>query len=186
MMESADTAMFVARTYQSSGRPSLYALCEGLHYMRDCPGLLAARQAAKAKVPASSRVEKKRTSPQRFRRRSSPDKDDLGSLVKELTLKIDGFEKLLKNQAKKKAYYKAHASAEAVASKSPSLEPTEPLEDEEVETTGPAADAKGKLPPNQWLLDSGASTHMIDQLSVFRGPLTKIMRRWIKVGGGFL
>ena len=185
MMENSETAMFAARGHQSSGIPSKCQLCDGTHWMKDCPGLSAARQAAKSKVPISNRIEKKRTSPQRCRRRSSPDKEDLRSMVKKLSLEMAEMKKSLEKQTKKKAYYKAHAAEEAL-SKSPSPELRGPSEDEEVETAGPAADAKGKLPPTQWLLDSGASTHMTDQLSLFRGPLTKIMRRWIKVGGGFL
>ena len=47
----------------------------------------------------------------------------------------------------RKNAYKAHTAEEVVTSKSPSPEPSGPLEDEEIETAGPAADAKGKLPP---------------------------------------
>ena len=52
-----------------------------------------------------------------------------------------------------------------------------------------AAISKGiacKIPKFDWVADSGASTHMTDQLQLFSGPLVRIKRRYIKVGGGRL
>ena len=46
--------------------------------------------------------------------------------------------------------------------------------------------AKGKLLPNQQLLNSGALVYITNNPSCFRGPLTPLRRRQIKVGGGHL
>jgi len=43
-----------------------------------------------------------------------------------------------------------------------------------------------QIPRDTWIADTGASSHMTDQLRHFRGPLSKIRRRTIKVGGGKL
>lgn len=43
-----------------------------------------------------------------------------------------------------------------------------------------------KVPSSQWVADSGASSHMTDQLHLFRSPLKQIKRRAIRVGGGKL
>ena len=67
-------------------------------------------------------------------------------MVKKLSLKIAKIKKSLEKQTKKKAYYKVYATKEAL-SKSLLLELRRPLEDEEVKTTRPAANEKGKLLP---------------------------------------
>ena len=43
-----------------------------------------------------------------------------------------------------------------------------------------------KIPISNWVADTGASTYMTDQLQLFRGPLMRIRRRTIKIGGGDL
>ena len=43
-----------------------------------------------------------------------------------------------------------------------------------------------EIPTSKWVADTGASSHMTDQLQLFRGPLTKIRKRTITVGGGKL
>lgn len=43
-----------------------------------------------------------------------------------------------------------------------------------------------KIPKSHWVADTGASSHMTDQLQLFRGPLTPIKRRVIRVEGGRL
>ena len=47
-------------------------------------------------------------------------------------------------------------------------------------------DAIGKIPRSRWAADSGATSHMTDQPNLFRGPLTTIPCRTIRVGGGKL
>jgi hypothetical protein len=42
------------------------------------------------------------------------------------------------------------------------------------------SDRKSPLP--EWIADTGASAHMTDQLYLFRGPLTKVKRRSVRVG----
>jgi Reverse transcriptase (RNA-dependent DNA polymerase)/gag-polypeptide of LTR copia-type len=45
---------------------------------------------------------------------------------------------------------------------------------------------KSKIPPSNWVADSGASTHMTDHFQLFRGPLTSVKTHLIRVGGGRL
>jgi hypothetical protein len=56
----------------------------------------------------------------------------------------------------------------------------------EEEIAGISRDAISKVPPSEWASDSGASSHMTDSIQLFRGPLTKIRRRIVRVGGGVL
>ena len=43
-----------------------------------------------------------------------------------------------------------------------------------------------KIPESDWCGDTGCTTHMTDKSNLFRGPLTRVKRRFIKVGGGRL
>lgn len=163
-------------------------LCGEPHTQKECPGLAAAKQAARKAVPHKIDKHQRTSPPRSSRRRSSPDKDNLKAMVKKLTLEMAELKKTVGEQREKKAKYKKAYAAIQDSSHSPSTpsERSGSSDNEEVETAGAASEARGKLPSTQWLLDSGASNHMTDQLSLFRGQLTKIMRRWIKVGGGFL
>lgn len=179
----SDTAMLAKRGYRDSGSMTCNLCDTKGHWQKDCPGLKAAKQAAKAKV--GGRVEKRRTSPPRPTRKTSPSRS--GS-----ALSTSGLRKLINElileQTKPKQKHRAHQADEGSRPTSASSsEPSGPSGDEETESASPAAvDARGKLPSTQWLLDSGASTHMTDNRALFRGPLTRIDRRWIKVGGGYL
>lgn len=61
-------------------------------------------------------------------------------------------------------------------------------EDKEVdeEIAALTQEAARKLPYTTWIADTGASSHMTDQKDLFRGPLSRMRRRVIKVGGGYL
>ncbi|KAF7567667.1 hypothetical protein PtrM4_142580 [Pyrenophora tritici-repentis] len=58
-------------------------------------------------------------------------------------------------------------------------------EDEEIETCRLSKDILGKASPSTWAGDTGASSHMSDQPSLFR-QMIKIKRRLVRVGGGEL
>ena len=51
---------------------------------------------------------------------------------------------------------------EAETPQASSPEPDSPQSGEEYEVAEAAAEAKGKLPQHQWMLDSGASAHITD------------------------
>jgi hypothetical protein len=102
-------------------------------------------------------------------------------LVKQLIQKVDRLEAAKKPNHKGKAF----AAAEDV-SPLPSPPPEVLLGEEDVETAGAASQARGELSHQHWMLDSGCSNHMTDQLTLSRGPLIQIRKRWIKVGGGYL
>lgn len=60
-------------------------------------------------------------------------------------------------------------------------------EDEDVDETCHISKSKScKIPESSWCGDTGCTAHMTDQLDLFRGPLIKIKRRTIRVGGGKL
>ena len=59
-------------------------------------------------------------------------------------------------------------------------------DDDPEETAALSGEAVSKIPRSKWVADSGASSHMTDALQLFSGPLTRIRRRKIKVGGGEL
>jgi hypothetical protein len=187
MKKDSETAMLARGGFKNSGRQSSQReptcnLCEGDHWMRDCLGLQAARQAARAKNP--NKVHKRRSPPPKHTRRSSPDKDELKSMVKKLTLEVQSL-KRKQERRPQKAYQaqeaESHSSAEEV------VRAQSPLEGEEVDEIAHATvDAKGKYPSSEWLLDSCASSHMTDQPSLFRGMKPLQVRKWIKVGGGYI
>jgi hypothetical protein len=43
-----------------------------------------------------------------------------------------------------------------------------------------------KIPESDWCADTGCTSHMTDKPTLFRGPMVKIRRRTVKVGGGRL
>ncbi|KAI0995896.1 hypothetical protein K3495_g12285, partial [Podosphaera aphanis] len=174
-----DSALF-ARGKQGKAQTKPYShfsclLCEGHHKVFDCTHL----QEAKRHVQGSANKVTKRRSPPR---RQSPQRETLATLVKQLTQKVERLEAAEKSRSKGKAF----AAAEEANPPSPSQSSESPSVDEPVETAGAALQARGKLPHQSWMLDSGCSSHMSDQLTLFRGPLIQIRRRWIKVGGGYL
>lgn len=68
-----------------------------------------------------------------------------------------------------------------------SLSPSSGSDEEGIEETGALSkELACKLPPSEWVADSGASSHMTDQVRLFRKPLMSIRRRTIKVGEGKL
>ena len=176
-MTSQETAMFAKKKAQAgSSRDTSCFLCEGKHWVKECPNLEKAKAAVEPKQ--SYRVAKKQ-SPSRARRGSSPDKEQLKEMVKKLSLKIQSLEKRSRKLSSKKAY--AAQDAEASSNSSP------PSEEEDVdEVAHSTVEAKGKYKPSEWLLDSCASAHMTDQESLFRDLKPLERKKWIKVGGGYL
>lgn len=176
---SQETAMLARKGARPSGsQPFKCYLCDEEHMMKDCPGLTAAKKAAK--ISRSGRIEK-RSSPPRNRRRSSLEKDDLKTMVKKLSLEIQAMKR-----SRQKTSKKAFAAQEERQS-SPASETSQPSADEDVDEVAHATvEAKGKYPSSEWLLDSCASSHMTDQQSLFR-ELKPLQRKiWVKVGGGYL
>jgi hypothetical protein len=174
--KATDSAMFAkgkqGKSYNSFHLSCL--LCNGLHRVSECTHLEQARKHIQGSV---DKVTKRRSPP----RRSSPQRQNLTTLVKQLTQKVEKLEAAQKSSYKGKAF----AAAEG-QSPSPSPSPEELSGDDHIEAAGAALQARGKLPCQGWMLDSGCSSHMSDQLTLFRGPLIQIRRRWIKVGGGYL
>jgi transposase InsO family protein len=187
-MDNKEMAMLAQRRgFKDSGRPTSQRdptcnLCDGDHWMRDCPGLQAAKQAARAKNP--NRVTKRRSPPPKHTRRPSPDKDELKSMVKKLTLEVQSLKKRQERRSHK-AYQAQKADSHSSAEEADTAQ--SPLEGEEVDEVAHATvDAKGKYPSSEWLLDFCASSHMTDQPSLFRDMKPLQARTWIKVGGGYI
>lgn len=78
---------------------------------------------------------------------------------------------------------KSESDTEKNSEASPELSDNETYD----EVAHASIDAKGELPLQQWLLDSCSSSHMTDQILLFRGPLKLLpLKKLIKVGGGTL
>ena len=187
--EGKGMAMYAGgpRSQKSYPQPSGFAclLCDKTdHRMKDCPGYLAARKAAIGRTSQSGRVQKRSSPPpSKPRRRSSPKvNDDLLNLIKNLTTEVAALKKSQQGR-RQKAFPAQHADERDSAPPSPPSDGPSEGEDFEIVAFN-ASEAKGKLSHHEWLLDSGATSHMTDQPSSFRGPLIPTQRRWIKVGGG--
>ncbi|KAF7574375.1 hypothetical protein PtrM4_059980 [Pyrenophora tritici-repentis] len=89
--------------------------------------------------------------------------------------------KTLKQRNSHKKTGKAYG-AEEVNSESDELSETSDSEPEEIETCRLSKDIVGKASPSTWAADTGASSHMSDQPSLFR-RMIKIKRRLVRVGG---
>ncbi|KAI6823820.1 hypothetical protein KC333_g9195 [Hortaea werneckii] len=100
ILEKSETAMFG----QSSMRKGCF-LCGEPHAQKDCPGLTAAKQAAKKVTP--SKVDKHQKASRRSpRRASSPEKEDLKAIAKKLTLEMAELKKTVGEQREKNVKYK--------------------------------------------------------------------------------
>ena len=147
-------------------KPSKCYLCGEDHRMRECPHLPAARKLIKSKGKKS--------------KKDSPAPPGIDALIKLLQLKQQ-------QQRKKHRAYNVEDDSEEDQESSDSGLDLDP-EDEEIsdEIAALSKDVTCKVPKSKWVADSGASSHMTDQLRLFSGPLTCIRRRTIKVGGGRL
>ena len=89
-----------------------------------------------------------------------------------------------KTKPKKHRAYKAE---DKLSGQEADSESNNDAEDEEAEETATLSkEIAGKHPNTHWIADPGASSPMTDQHLLFSGPLTKIKRRTVKVGGGKL
>ena len=58
--------------------------------------------------------------------------------------------------------------------------------DDDIEVCALSEGMHSKIPKKCWVGDTGATSHMTDHRRLFRGALTDIKRRPVKVGGGML
>ena len=131
-------------------------LCGDGHRLADCSHLSAAQKLVKERKGKGKTKHK--------------GADDLQTLTE-----------LLKGKHKKHRAYNAESDDSEISGDNG--------EDEDEESEDIAAlskDIASKIPESDWVADSGASSHMTDQLRLFSGPLVRIKRRTIKVGGGKL
>ncbi len=131
-------------------------LCGDGHRLVDCSHLSAAQKLVKERKGKGKTKHK--------------GADDLQTLTE-----------LLKGKHKKHRAYNAGSNESEISD--------DEGEDEDEESEDIAAlskDIASKIPESNWIADSGASSHMTDQLRLFSGPLIRIKRRIIKVGGGKL
>ena len=148
-------------------RSTQYYLYNGEHFVRDCPFLRRAQAYTKKEL-------------RHFGRKHTKHRNDKKA-TKPYHRDRKGFNK--KNSSKKRAY-NAEISEDSdsdIESSSSDLE-----EEEDGETAAISRKAASKISFFDWVADSGASAHITNQLRPFTGPLTKIRRRIVKVGGGKL
>ncbi|KAF7572242.1 hypothetical protein PtrM4_097420 [Pyrenophora tritici-repentis] len=118
--------------------------------------------------------------------RDCPRRERARKLLKEYDAKKSS--KLLVKTPKQRNSHKRTGKAygaEEVNSESDELSETSDSEPEEIETCRLSKDIVGKASPSTWAADTGASSHMSDQPSLFR-RMIKIKRRVVRVGGGEL
>jgi len=137
-------------------------LCDEPHYMRDCTKLVKAR-----KLLREYEAEKKK---KKKKKMSSPKLPDPPVKPRK------------SNKRTGKAYGAEEARSESELETSTD---TSDSEDSEIETCRLSKDILGKASPSTWAGDTGASSHMSDQPSLFR-RMIKIRRRLVRVGGGEL
>jgi hypothetical protein len=136
-------------------------LCDEPHYMRDCSKLVKARKLLRECEAEKKRRKEKLSSPKLSKPHVKPGKS---------------------NKRTGKAYGAEEAKSESELETSTN---TSDSEDEEIETCRLSKDILGKASPSTWAGDTGASSHMSDQPSLFR-RMIKIKRRLVRVGGGEL
>jgi hypothetical protein len=136
-------------------------LCDEPYYMRDCSKLVKARKLLREYEAEKKRRKKKPFPPKLPKPPVKPRKS---------------------NKRTGKAYGAEEARSESELETSTGTSDTE---DEEFETCRLSKDILGKASPSTWAGDTGASSHMSDQPSLFR-RMIKIKRRLVWVGGGEL
>jgi hypothetical protein len=148
--------------------PECY-LCDKPHYMRDCPKLSTARRLLK-------RYDEERRKKKAIEKATNkPDSYNKGVLTKDM-------DKLVK-LSKKSSTKKPRAYAANVESSSPADDSTD--DSSEIEICALSTEELSKATPSIWPADTGASSHMSDQRSLFRF-LNPIKPKRVKVGGGEL
>ena len=141
-------------------------LCDECHFLRKCPNLGKARELFK-EYRAQTRKKKKTSS-------TTSSKLPAKTTTQKSWNKKTG-----------KAYGAEEDSDSDSESESESLDEMSDSEEEGMETCRLSKDVVGKASPSTWAGDTGASSHMSDQPSLFR-RMTKIKRRTVRVGGGEL
>ena len=141
-------------------------LCSEPHYMRECPDLRRAQ-----KLLHAYKTEKK------MRKK------------KQIAYKAPSSQaaKPTRSRNPRKSSGKAYGAEEQddMLETSSDTSDSEDSEDSETETCRLSKDIIGKASSSIWAGDTGASSHMSDQPSLFR-RMTQIKRRTIRVGGGYL
>ena len=183
--ESAIAARDSGRSRGKATTANCHLCDEKGHWMKDCPHLSKAK--AQLKEQKSARRRSLPKSPPRSSEGFGKPKRSTSPEMRQILQKLEAMSTEISALKRKQGRSKAFQAKDQTdrESDSPPLSPGK--SDSEVELAGSAAVARGKLQPkSEWMLDSGASSHMTDQRGLFRGPLIRINRRWIKVGGGWL
>jgi hypothetical protein len=129
-------------------------LCDEPHYMRDCSKLVKARKLLRECEAEKKRRKEKLSFPKLSKPPVKPGKS---------------------NKRTGKAYGAEEAKSESELETSTNISDSE---DEEIETCRLSKDILGKASPSTWAGDTGASSHMSDQPSLFR-RMIKIKRRLV-------
>ncbi len=106
---------------------------------------------------------------------------DLRKMAKSLVEKGD------RKDSSKKSKHKAYnANDSSSTSSAESVDIDSDNEEDMLEIAALSKELVSTIPKSDWIADTGATSHMTDQLRLFSGPLKSIKRRTIKVGGGKL
>ena len=109
--------------------------------------------------------------------------EEIRGIASQLVAKSKGKSVGKGKYAKHLKHQRGYAADEVSSSDSAESDPDEDYADD---TAALSKEQASKVPRSDWVADSGASSHMTDQHRLFSTPLTRIKRRYIKVGGGRL
>ena len=86
----------------------------------------------------------------------------------------------------KQKAYNANDNTSSASSSAESLDINSDNEEDMEEIAALSKELVSTVPKSDWIADTGATSHMTDQLRLFSEPLKSIKKRTIKVGGGRL
>lgn len=195
-MRINETAMAAQTQRNKTGKKISCYICEGPHIVTECKYLPAVKESVKKGTIKDKSTGSSREPTNRLHQKTKakgvqlpPSPSSSGTLTPEDILKAltQTIATLSAKQTTKRPARAYAAQSESDSEKKSESSP-EPSDDEIYDEVAHASiDAKGELPLQQWLLDSCSSSHMTDQISLFRGPLKLLpLKKLIKVGGGIL
>ena len=191
--QSPESADFTRERRPRSNSNSQFTgchLCSGKHFMMKCPYLDFAKQKVQHEMSKGSHT-----------RRTEDTKGHAKRPYNDKYRKSDDRRHTQRHDRSRRHDSKGY-SAEAISdtsssdsscsdddqlpSKSSTALPQDGDDDSFDDTAAISREAISKIPPSIWVSDTAATSHMTDDIHLFRGPLNPIRRRRIRVGGGEL
>lgn len=153
-------------------------LCNGSdHQMRSCPYMSAAKRTANQERRSQTESRKSTDQISTQSTKISQLESQISNLAKEI--------KSLRAEKRSKKAYLAESTGKDIISDGTSVS-SEDDQEGTVETATFCKENVSTILQDKWISDSGASSHMTDNLTLFSNPPTQIRQVTITVGGGKL